>query len=273
MAVTNYVAPIQSVSLPPSESIGGHVSPRDQEVWNRLEEVVGKNGHPLRHVLELFPAYIRRIHMMRFLSHYELFKHIIDLPGVIVELGVYRAPSLLTWGKLMEIFVPGDRTRRVYGFDSFKGLQDLGEKDGAPVPQIGKVEGGWSAGAVLDEVEELISITNLDNIIPNQKRVILIKGNIEETIPKFLKENPGVRISLLHLDMDLYRPTKVALEMLYPKVVTGGVVVFDEYGLIPWEGETNAADEYFKEIGIKPKIRKHHFTHVPHGYFLKDVDH
>ncbi len=267
--ITARKAETATVDVPWSESIGGQTSPRDEEVWKRLEAVVAKNHHSTRHVLELFPAYVRRIHMMRFLSHFELFKQIVDLPGVIVELGVYRAPSLLTWAKLAEIFIPQDRTRRIYGFDSFKGLQNLGEKDGPPVPLIGKVEGGWSAGSVADEVRELIAIQNLDNIIPNQVRTVLIEGDLEETLPKFLKDNPGVRISLLHLDVDLYKPTKLALELLYPRVVTGGVIIFDEYGLVPWEGETNAAEEYFREIGINPVVRKHAWTHVPHGYFIK----
>ena len=91
-----------------------------------------------------------------------------------------------------------------------------------------------------------------------------------DTIPKFLEENPGLKISLLHFDMDLYEPTKYGLEMLYPLVVKNGVVVFDEYGLIPWQGETNAVDEYFKNIGEKPLIQKMPFYHVPSGYIIKD---
>ena len=69
--------------------------------------------------------------------------------------------------------------------------------------------------------------------------------------------------------MDLYLPTKKALELLYPLVVKGGVVVFDEYGVVPWQGESTAADEYFKEIGEQPVIKKFPFSPQPHGYFIK----
>jgi len=262
--------PQKTSSLPWTESIGGHTSDRDEEIWERLESTVSDNGHPVRHVLELFPSYVRRMHMTRFLAHYDLFKHVIDLPGNIIEIGVYRGSSLLTWGKLMETFCPTDRSRRVYGFDNFKGLQDFDEKDGKKEERCGKTEGGWCADPVRDEVFELVDIANKDNLIEASKRTILIEGDIEETLPQFLEAMPGLRISLLHMDIDLYKPTKFALEQLYPRVVVGGVVVFDEYGIVPWEGETIAAEEYFKEIGISPKIEKFPYTHLPHGYFIKE---
>nr|MBK7063964.1 hypothetical protein [Deltaproteobacteria bacterium] len=86
---------------------------------------------------------------------------------------------------------------------------------------------------------------------------------------QWLEENPGLRISLLHLDVDLYEPTLAALKAFYPRVVTGGVVIFDEYGLMPWEGESQAVDEYFASIGERPLIKKFPTFHNPHGYMIK----
>lgn len=255
-------------NVPKSESQGASL-PHDKNVWQRLDDVIKAHGHNFQHVLELWPAYVRRLHLSRFLAHYELFKNIIDLPGCVVELGVYRAPSLMTWTKLMETFCPGDRKRTVYGFDSFEGLQDFDDKDGKEDPLRGKHIGGYSPGAVQQEVEELVAIANQDGFIPASPRCKLVLGNIEETLPKFLEENPGLRISLLHFDVDLYRPTKIGLELLYPLVVKGGVVILDEYGLVPWQGESNAVDEYFDKIGEKPVIKKFEYATQPHGYFIK----
>ena len=67
----------------------------------------------------------------------------------------------------------------------------------------------------------------------------------------------------------MYEATKVSLEHLFPLVVPGGLVVFDEYGMIPWAGESEAADEYFKKINYKPNYKKFHFSQNPHGYFIK----
>ena len=61
-------------------------------------------------------------------------------------------------------------------------------------------------------------------------------------------DNPGVRISLLHFDCDLYRPTITALQCLWDLVVPGGIVAFDEYGIAPWEGESLAVDLEAQQI-------------------------
>jgi hypothetical protein len=256
--------------VPPTESHGGAAGKRDLEQWDAIEALVAAKKHSLRHVLELFPAYIRRYQMKRFLAHYDLFKMVLDVPGVIVELGVYRGVSLLTWAKLAEIFLTTDTNRLVYGFDSFAGLTDFTDKDGRMVPETGKTTGGWSASKVQDEVEHLVALCNADVVLPRRMpRVKLIVGELNETLPKFLVDNPGIRISLLHFDVDLYNPTKCGLELLYDKVVTGGVIIFDEYGLVPWEGESNAVDEFFAGRGITPRIRKFSHTNLPGGYMIK----
>ena len=84
------------IEVPASESLGTRY-PRDIAVWDKLESLINTNKHSHKHILELFPAYIRRIHLGRFLAHYELFKLITDIPGCIVEAGVYRGSSLLTF--------------------------------------------------------------------------------------------------------------------------------------------------------------------------------
>lgn len=257
-------------SVPATETPGSLNRP-DLDVWRELEELIADNGHSFKHVLELWPSYVRRMHLLRFLAHYELFKKVIDLPGCIVELGVYRGPSFFTWHKLMETFCTGDRSRKIFGFDNFEGLRNFHEKDGKPHPASGKVEGGWSPGAVREEVLKLVAIHNADNFIKvGSPRSTLIEGDLEETLPKFLEDYPGVRISLLHLDVDLYEPTKCALRHLFPLVVSGGVVVFDEYGLIPWAGESTAVDEYFKEIGVRPRIQSFPFTTQPQGFMINE---
>jgi hypothetical protein len=256
-------------SIPLHETHGANQTANDLEIWQRLDSLVQRQDHPLRHILELFPAYVRRYHFKRFLTHYELLKMTTEVPGSIFEFGVYRAASLLTWGKLMDILLPLDRTKRIYGFDSFKGLHDFDEdKDGKLVPEVGKTISGWSAQSVQDEVEELIAIANDDGVFKS-KRIQLIVGDLFETLPKFLEENPGIRVSLLHLDVDLYKPTKFVLEHLYSRIPKGGVIVFDEYGLVPWEGESNAADDFFKEIGVTPNIKKFPFSTFPGGYIVK----
>lgn len=253
----------------PSSEIAGSRTKTDMSYWGRIGGLIEEYDHSTKHLLEQWPTYVRRLHLTRFLAHYELFKKVIDLPGCIVELGVYRGASFFTWSKLLETFNPTDRRRKVFGFDNFRGLGQLNEKDGPEYPADGKFPGGFDASLVRDEIFEITKLHNDDNLIAGVERCRIIEGDIKETLPKFLEENPGLRISLLHLDMDLYEPTRIGLEFLFPLVVNGGVVAFDEYGLIPWEGESTAAEEYFDKIGYKPQMKKFPFSTQPHGYFIK----
>ncbi len=65
------------------------------------------------------------------------------------------------------------------------------------------------------------------------------------SVGEYRRSNPGFRVALLYLDFDTYEPTLAALQELYPLVVPGGVVAFDEYSVRGW-GETDAVDEYFE---------------------------
>jgi len=236
-------------------------SARNALHWERMKAVIHVQQFSQEDVLRYFPAYIRRRELPRFLAHYELFKNVINLPGSIVEIGVYRGASFFTWVKLLETFCPGDRYRMVYGFDQFLGLTQFTNKD------CDRNAETYSSSA--EAMRELVSIHNEDSLIPGIERCRLIEGDIIETLPRFLEEHPGLRIALLHLDVDLYAPTKAALEHLYPLVLKGGVVAFDEYGWEQWPGESTAVDEYFASKGERPRIERYPFSPTPGGYLVR----
>ena len=71
-------------------------------------------------------------------------------------------------------------------------------------------------------------------------------------------------ISLLNLDTDVYEPAVTILENLYPRIVKGGILILDDYGIFP--GETKAAEEYFKDK--KVEIKKFSFS-TPPCYVVK----
>jgi hypothetical protein len=245
---------------------------RDKILWETMENMFEKHNFTTEQILRNWPAYILRRDLPRLLAHYELFKQVIDLPGNIIELGIYKGASFFTWANLLESFCSTDRHRKVFGFDHFEGLKkdQFTEQDGATDAWVHKQPEEYKCSA--EEIRALVQIHNADNMLPGAERCRLIEGDVLETLPQFLKDNPGLKISLLHLDMDLYLPTKFALELLYPLVVTGGIICFDEYGLIPWEGETRAVDEFFANFPAPPVIKKFPFVHIPHGYMIKQCN-
>jgi hypothetical protein len=240
----------------------------DQNIWDETIRLINESGIDLREVIENFILFDRRVNLAKFFAQIEIFKKIIGLPGVIVDCGVFKGASLLTFAKLIEVYCPGDTLKRVVGFDTFKGFVSLSSQDGPPNESRGKKLGGWDASNFLPTLQKIVDITQKDSMIPRFKRVELVQGDVSQTIPEYVKNNPGLRISLLHLDMDLYEPTKVALEYLYPLVVSGGIVLFDEYGMDGFPGESAAFDEYFKEK--RPVMKKFPFISTPGGYFIKD---
>lgn len=215
-----------------------------------------------------FPIYARRLFLKKFLAHYELFCKTVNLPGDIIELGVFRGATLMEWANFVEIRNMGDRQKQVIGFDNFTGFTEVSEKDGAGSEEMKKVEGGFNPAMFEEALEDAIAIYDRDRFIPYKARVKLVKGDIEQTVPKFVKDNPGLRISLIHFDADMYTPTKIGLEYFYPLVVKGGLILFDEYGIRPWGGESNAVDEYFD--GQDVEIKRFDWSANPGGYMIKN---
>jgi len=240
----------------------------DQVIWSKITQVISENNISKREVIEDFILYYRRVNFAKLLAHIEIFKNTISIPGSIVECGVFKGVSLLTFAKLVEVYCPGDTLKRIIGFDTFQGFPNLSSQDGLPNEKRGKVTGGWNAQDFFPILNEVIDITKQDSMIPRFNRIEIVKGNVCETIPAYVKQNPGLRISLLHLDLDLYEPTLISLKYLYPLVVTGGVVLFDEYAMNDFPGESAAFDEYFKNN--RPILKKFPFISTPGGYFIKD---
>ncbi len=238
-----------------------------------LEELFEKTELTTFEMFRNFPVFSPRYNIARFLSHYELFKKICNLPGVIVDLGVFRGASTFTWAKLCEIFCPTDVRKVVYGFDTFEGFPHIAEEDGGEEIERGRKIGGFSGGTTVERDMALAqNAMTADKHIRHLNRIELIKGDALKTIPEFVEsKGHGLRIALLNIDFDLYEPTKIALEKFVPLMMHGGIIIVDEYALDIFGGETKAIDDYFQEtFGSKPKIKKFTWHSVPSGYIEVD---
>jgi hypothetical protein len=186
---------------------------------------------------------------------------VLDVPGDIAEFGVYRGAGLFTWANLLEAYCIGDRTKTVRGFDNWSGITTLTQHDNTRA-------GVFDSSPFRQEVLDAIAIFDTDRFIPDKPRIRLVDGSIETTVPAFIEEHPGVRFSLLHLDCDVYLPTKAVLDHLWPRVSRGGVVIFDEYGIEDWPGETKAVDEFLADKpGLRLQISQ--WTNCPGAFLVK----
>ena len=234
-----------------------------------LEKLFNATDLSVFEMFRNFPVFTPRFNLARFLAHYEIFKKIVCVPGVIVDLGVFRGASAFTWAKLCEIFCPTDAKKTVYGFDTFAGFPSLSPEDG-PINELQDVRvGGYFGGQTVER--DLLwarEAMDQDRHLKHVPRIQFIKGDVCETVPAFVKEKGnGLRVALLNLDLDLYEPTKVTLEHFVPLMTTGGIIIVDEYAVDTFGGESKAVDEYFQKIrDRRPDIRKFAWHSNPSGY-------
>ena len=184
----------------------------------------------------------------KLLAHYDLYKDILDLPGDVFELGVYKAASLVRFATFRNT-LENDTARKIVGFDAFgefprdklTGLDDQ--------RFIDSFEGAGGYGLAKDEAEEVFKRKGFRNIQ-------LVQGNVFSTLSVYLEQFPATRIALLHLDMDVKEPTQYALELLYERVVPNGLIVLDDYSAVA--GATEAVDEFVGARGLTIQKNRHY---------------
>jgi hypothetical protein len=179
------------------------------------------------------------------------------IEGACVECGVWRGGStMIAAYTLLEM---GDRSRELYLFDTFEGMSAPTERDvmfdGTKAEDLLKsserkegLDNYWCVGSV-ENVRKNIVSTGYP-----LERIHLVKGKVEETIPKHAPE----RIALLRLDTDWYESTKHELVHLYPRLIPNGVLIIDDYG--HWKGAKEAVDEYFATLKFKPFLSRLDYT-------------
>lgn len=205
--------------------------------------------------LHNFPKYVPRQRLAKFISRYELFKKVLNVQGSIVECGVYLGGGLMTFAQLSAIFEPVNYQRKIIGFDTFSGFAPLSKEDATGTSEHSK-EGGFARDSY-EDLKRCVELYDSNRFLSHVPKVSLVKGDIAKTAPKYIKDNPGTVVSLLYLDVDVFGPTKVAIENFLPRMPKGSIIVFDELNSEKWPGETLAVLE---TIGLK-NIKIERFSH------------
>jgi O-methyltransferase len=174
------------------------------------------------------------IHAVRYVVRHQI-------PGDIVECGVWRGGSMMAVAKtLIEM---GDTDRHLHLYDTFEGMSEPTEHD--------RRQDGRSATDMLsaaDRSSPIWAYASLEDVQQAMReseypadRIHYYKGKVEDTIPGTIPD----QISILRLDTDWYESTKHELKHLWPRLVPGGVLLIDDYGW--WEGARRAVDEWQEE--------------------------
>jgi len=190
---------------------------------------------------------IERVYALR-----ESVKYIIrhNVPGSIVECGVWKGGSMMTVAKtLLEL----ETERDLYLFDTFEGMPPPTAVDvdlyGVQADVLLKTNPMTPAIAPFEEV-----CRNMYSTGYNPARINLVRGKVEDTLPRAAPRE----IALLRLDTDWYQSTLHELVHLYPRLIKGGILIIDDYG--HFVGSRKAVDEYFQENGIPIFLNRIDYT-------------
>jgi Macrocin-O-methyltransferase (TylF) len=170
--------------------------------------------------------------MARFYAIYQNVDHVLseNVPGDIVELGVYKGNSAALLATLAR-----KHERHTFLFDTFSGFdcRDLVGSDANPAVQF--------EDATLEAVESLVG----------KEAVTYIKGFFPQSTIQI--EMP-TEIAVAHIDCDLYQPMRAGLEVFFPRISLGGLLILHDYSSGAWPGTTRAVNEFFASRAEKPVL-------------------
>lgn len=165
-----------------------------------------------------------------------------NIEGDLVECGVWAGGNIILFRKILP-------TRMCWLYDTFQGMTEPGifdrkrDHNGVTALDRYKARGGkWAEYPLNDVKANLYYMGALDT-----EFLRFVEGRVEDTLlePKNLPK----QIALLRLDTDWYDSTRIELEVLWPLVAPGGILIVDDYGY--WLGARKAVDDYFG-----PKVDK-----------------
>ena len=210
-----------------------------------------------------YNLFMNKERFSKLLIHYEVFKKIKDIPGSIVECGVFKGTSFSRFAMMREL-ISNSKVNKLIAFDVFN--------DNFPNTKY-KNEKKQREHWIKTAGGSSISTAQLDKIFKKKKikNYELVKGDVLKTIPNYLKKNPNLKISLLNIDIDFVETTQCVLDNFYSKVSKGGIILFDNYegigaGGTHYKGETRTINKFLKKV--KKKIIKFPFFNRP-SYIVK----
>ena len=177
-----------------------------------------------------------------------------QIPGDIVECGVWRGGNLVIAGLMRERL---GFDRRIWAYDTFAGMTAPTAADFKPGEDL-DVEKKFASLNRSDHNEWCLA--SEEEVLRNFKTRVgtgelrTVKGPVETTLAS--PENLPEQIAILRLDTDFYESTKAEMEVLYPRLSKGGVLIVDDYG--EWAGARRAVDEFF----VGQPVWLHYVTHT-----------
>jgi len=221
---------------------------RKKTYYDGLEKILSL-GYPEEDLVHHFPSFVGHMTLARYMALYELYKMTLGVAGHMAEVGVYKAAGTLFLAKLAKIFEPESLTL-VHGFDWFQGVCPTAEE-----PNV--CEGSYKED--YQRVLQLINVQGLDNIVH------IHKLDVTKELDAFFEKCSYMQFKLIILDAGQYDIVMACLKNFWPRLTSGGIIVFDQFNHELSPGETRAVKEFMPDA----KIRTLPFGWMPTAYVVK----
>lgn len=192
-----------------------------RQIFRLLEEYPASNTEKERS-LGLF---LRASLLARYLGVFEVYERIIDIPGVIFDVGTWRGQTAVLCENFRAILEPLNLDRRIFAFDTFTGYVGFSDRDKqTDLHREGTYRIGDSYPEYLSELIKLHEISNAMGHFHGKHRVVA--GDVLESIPKTFADFPNLLVSLAFLDLNSVIPTEFVIEQIWNRLVPNGILAF-----------------------------------------------
>ena len=201
------------------------------------------NGNPIfdNEKINNIGLFLKRQELSKVLFFNEIYSKLVNTHGVIMEFGVRWGQNLVTLNNLRGIYEPYNYSRKIIGFDTFKGFSNISKNDGKfEYAQKGAFNVSNDYESYLEQV---LNCHELESPLNHIKKNYIIKGDAIKTLKKYLSDHKETIISFAYFDFDLYEPTLECLKLISPYLTKGSIIGFDELCDPGFPGETQALRE------------------------------
>jgi len=214
-----------------------------------LQDAFNNSPLPPEDLMFNLGLYARSSLLVKFLVMNQLYERIKNIPGHILELGVWWGQNMVLLENLRAIHEPFNKQRKIIGFDTFSGYPQVDNGCSNDKDNSSRVlSGGYYSTPQEYKIylENLIKTHELNNILGHQNGGHqLIEGDVSETVPEYFVKQPQTMVALAYLDIGLYQPTLNALQAIKPHLMPGSVILLDELTWAESPGEAIAFKEVF----------------------------
>lgn len=233
---------INVMTTTPTYGLHNNTSTAQEQAREKLRHLFASRPFPDELLLTNFGLFARASALAKVFFLHEAYQRIRNMPGDIYVFGVWLGQDVVLFESLRAMLEPYNASRKIIGFDTFEGYASISDLD--RVSDVIKPEGYTANRSYEQYLEELLAYHRSENAMGHAVTHRLVQGDITQTAPEYVTNNPASMVALAYFDLALYEPTLAALNSICERLMPGSLIVLDELNDPRYPGETIAFREW-----------------------------